>query len=61
MNMKDVLQLLSIIITLPLMGVFIVILTIMMLFSFMVVGPFIFLTKLGIFYDKKDPINKKIN
>lgn len=56
MNTQDILKLLSIIITLPLMGLFIVILTLLMLFSFMVVGPFMFLTKLGIIdgYTKTD-------
>lgn len=56
MNKKEFLKLLSILITLPLMGAFIVVLTVMLIFSFMISGPFIFLNKIGVLngYTKSD-------
>ena len=49
MNTKDLLQMLSIFITLPLMGVFIIVLALIMLFNFILVGPSTLLTKIGVF------------
>jgi hypothetical protein len=51
MNMIDFLKLASIIVTLPLMGIFIIILMFMFLFSFMIIGPYVFFTKLGVFHE----------
>ena len=56
MNKKEFLKLMSVMITFPLMGLFIVVLTIMLIFSFMISGPFILLNKLGVLngYTKSD-------
>lgn len=56
MNKKEFLKLMSVMITFPLMGLLIVILTIMLIFSFMISGPFIFLNKIGVLngYTKSD-------
>lgn len=56
MNKKEFLKLMSVMITFPLMGLLIIILTIMLIFSFMISGPFIFLNKIGVLngYTKSD-------